>query len=102
MFMAVDLMAKSVWPSVIIHFLNNAVSVLLMFYKDINAISVLVIFLVATLAAASVIFIIINKDRYGEFAKKREDLSLLKSAPPKEIWVLAIPMLIVAVLELLQ
>jgi membrane protease YdiL (CAAX protease family) len=102
MFMAVDLMAKSVWPSVVIHFLNNAVSVLLMFYKDVSIVSVVIISLVAALAAASVIFIIINKDRYGEFAKKRADLSLLKSAPPKEIWVLAVPMLIVAVLEILQ
>ena len=102
MFMAVDLMAKSIWPSVIIHFLNNAISVLLMFYEDVAVLSAVLISLVAVLSVASIAFIIINRKKYGEFVKEFADVSPLKSAPPKEIWVLAVPMLIIAVLELLQ
>ncbi len=102
MFIAVDLLAGSIWPSVIIHFLNNALSVVLMFYSDSNVLSTVLISLVAALAVASIIFIIINRKKYSEFAKNFGDFSPLKSAPPKEIWVLAVPMLIIAVLELLQ
>ena len=101
-FMALDLMAGSIWPSVIIHFLNNALSVVLMFYGDSAALSAVLISAVAVLAAASVVFIIMNRKKYSEFVKKFADLSTLKSAPPKEIWVLAIPMLVVALMELLQ
>ena len=101
-FMALDLMAGSIWPSVIIHFLNNALSVVLMFYGDSAALSAVLISAVSALAAVSVVFIVMNRKKYSEFAKKFADLSTLKSAPPKEIWVLVIPMLVVALLELLQ
>ena len=101
-FMALNLMAGSIWPSVIIHFLNNAISVVLMFYSDSTMISAVLISVVAALAVASVVLIVINGKKYSEFIKKFTDLSPLRSTPPVEIWVLVVPMLIVAVLELLQ
>lgn len=58
-FMSVDLALDSIWPSVIIHFVNNAVSVLLMF--GLGAVVYPCLF---GLCALSVLVIILNRSEY--------------------------------------
>lgn len=62
-FMAVDLATESVVPSVIIHFINNALSVSFMFIRF-DYIIFLLYLLIAALTVTSVILIIKNKDEY--------------------------------------
>ncbi len=100
-FMLVDLIADSVWPSVIIHFLNNALSVILTFYSDIPAVAPVAILLLAVLAAVSVIYIICNKGKYEKIKEKMADIKSIKLTFPKEALLLVIPMLILAVMELI-
>ena len=99
-FMLVDLACDSVWPSVIIHFLNNAMSVLFIFYADLPYIRWIVISLVAVLSIVSILYIAKNFGKYEKIKEKITCWSDLKAAPPKEVLVLAIPMIIVAVMEL--
>jgi membrane protease YdiL (CAAX protease family) len=100
-FMIIDLAFDSVWPSVIIHFLNNVISVLFFFYGASPAFCWGVILGIILLSVASIIYIVKNFKRYEKIKEKIADLSELKLAPPKEIWFLAIPMLILAVMELI-
>lgn len=100
-FMTIDLAFDSIWPSVIIHFLNNAISVLFMFYGGSSAFVFAVILGIVILSALSIIYIVRNLKKYEKIKGKITDLSELKSAPPKEILILAIPMLILAVMELI-
>ena len=101
-FMLVDLIADSVWPSVIIHFLNNALSVILTFYADIPAVSYVAISALAALTAVSVIYIIYNKRKYEKIKEKMADIRSISFTFPKEALMLVIPMLILAVMELIQ
>lgn len=101
-FMLVDLIADSVWPSVIIHFLNNALSVILTFYADIPAVAYVAISALAALTAVSVIYIIYNKGKYEKIKEKMADIRSISFTFPKEALMLVIPMLILAVMELIQ
>jgi membrane protease YdiL (CAAX protease family) len=100
-FMIIDLAFDSVWPSVIIHFLNNVISVLFFFYGASPAFCWGVILGIILLSVASIIYIVKNFKRYEKIKEKTADLSELRSIPPKEIWILVIPMLILAVMELM-
>lgn len=98
--MLVDLICDSVWPSVIIHFLNNAFSVMFIFYSDLSYVKWIVIALVAALSVISILYIVKKIGKYEKIKEKITCWSDLESAPPREVWVLAIPMLILAVMEL--
>ncbi len=101
MFMAINLLCGSVWPSFIIHFINNALSVTLMFWGANPTVTWVAMGTLAVLTVVSVAFIIKNRGKYKEFALENSDLTPLKQKPPKEVLILAIPMLLAAVLELI-
>jgi membrane protease YdiL (CAAX protease family) len=101
-FMLVDLIADSVWPSVVIHFLNNALSVVLVFYSDIPAVAYVAISVLAVLTAVSVIYIIRNKGKYEKIKEKMADIRSISFSFPREAFMLVIPMLILALMELIQ
>ena len=65
LFMLIDIKAESVIPSTTLHLLNNAVSVLSLFYK----IDIPIIISVAALAAASLVILFKNKSSYSDFTK---------------------------------
>ena len=101
-FMLVDIIADSVWPSVVIHFLNNALSVVLAFYSDIPAVAYVAISVLAVLTAISVIYIIRNKGKYEKIKEKMADIRSINFSFPREAFMLVIPMLILALMELIQ
>ena len=63
-FMAIDVGAKSVIPSVILHFVNNAVSVGMLVYADNKAFTPTLMTLLCILLVISLIFIVKNKEMY--------------------------------------
>lgn len=101
-FMLLDLACDSVWPSVIIHFLNNAISVLFIFYGESLPLYVSMISVIVALAIISIMYIARNIYKYEIIKERLKDISDIKSTPPKEILILAVPMLILAVTELIQ
>lgn len=100
-FMLVDIMTGSIWPSVIIHFLNNLLSVLWYFCSGEAYFLPLLISLLAIALAVSALVIIKGRKYYG--AKFKEILSPkgCKFEIPKEAWILIVPMLLAAILELI-
>ena len=98
-FMALDMYVGSVWPSVVIHFLNNALSVLWYFYGDSMVFVSVVLSMLAILAAASIIYIIINKEKYRKIVV---DLlsEKLEIKPTSEVWIFACSMILIAIMEL--
>lgn len=65
-FMAMDIALDSVIPSIILHFVNNAISVSLLVYQDNFAFAPIVFILIGVLSALSLIFIFINREKYRE------------------------------------
>lgn len=65
-FMAVDIALDSVWPSVILHLLNNLASVIWIKYCSTLTASLIFISVILVLAAISVVFIFIRKKEYHE------------------------------------
>jgi hypothetical protein len=100
-FMLVDIMTGSIWPSVIIHFLNNLLSVLWYFCSGEAYFAPLIISLLIVAFAVSAVVIIRKRKYYG--AKFKEILSHegCKFEIPKEAWILIVPMLFAAILELI-
>ena len=65
-FMAIDLVCDSVIPSVILHFINNALSVGMLVFADNPAFAPAVIVLTAILSSISVAIIFLNRRKYKE------------------------------------
>lgn len=63
-FMLIDLACDSVIPSVILHFINNALSVSMLVYKDNPTFSLVALVILRILALASVIYLVINRKEY--------------------------------------
>lgn len=63
-FMTVDIWANSVIPSIIIHFINNALSVGLIFFSDNPAFSPVIYVLLLILTVISLLFILKRRDEY--------------------------------------
>ena len=63
-FMAIDLACDSILPSLVIHFVNNLLSVLLIFYADNLAVCLAIYILIAILTVISLIFIVLWRERY--------------------------------------
>lgn len=100
-FMLVDLMCESVWPSVIIHFLNNLLSVLWYFNASSDVFVICMISVLVLLCVVSVAVIIKRRESYKERIRPLISLGESKLEIPIEIWILAVPMLVLAVMELL-
>ena len=62
-FMALDLATDSVIPSIIIHFINNSISISLMFINR-DAASLVLYIMILLLTVLSIIIIAKNKDKY--------------------------------------
>ena len=98
-FMTVDLMFNSVYPSLIIHFINNVTSVLWIFYSDNGAFVKWYYILLSALALVSVTIIaVLRKDFVSRFrnalaARERYEVSY-------EPLLFILPCLILALLEL--
>lgn len=101
-FMLIDLMVDSVWPSVLIHFLNNLLSVLFYFYSDEGGFVPAVIVALAALLIVSAVFIIRDRSYYGEKFRQLLSYKGIKLQLTTEAWILIIPMLIIAFLELIS
>ena len=99
-FMMVDLVCGSVWPSVILHFLNNALSVLLISCSGNSAFVYLFYGILILLSVISLLFIAKKRGQYKE--KIENALTGEKARPTKEILYLAVPTLILAVSDLVS
>jgi membrane protease YdiL (CAAX protease family) len=68
LFMMVDLATDSLLPSVIIHFVNNALSVVILFFKQSPSVSVAVYAVVGILSLVSFVFLVLRRERYRKTA----------------------------------
>ena len=68
-FMIIDLAFESIWPSVILHFINNAASVIWIKYCSGGAVPLIFIGILFGLTLLSLIFILKGKKRYLELVK---------------------------------
>lgn len=100
-FMLVDLMCASVWPSVIIHFLNNLLSVLWYFYFSVPLFTPIVVVVLTALCVLSAVVLVKRREKYKEKIMPIVSLADLKLSIPVEILILALPMLVLAIMELL-
>lgn len=99
LFMSVDLICESVWPSVIMHLLNNAASVLYIMYSGTEGFSVIYFSLLGALTLISLIFLIIMRKKYAvrlcELLSVREPLEGMGA-----LIALAAPSLLIAITSL--
>lgn len=65
-FITVDLVCESVWPSVILHFVNNAASVVWIMYSGSDEFAFIYYGVIAALALVSLVFIVIDRKRYRD------------------------------------
>ena len=63
-FMLIDLVCDSVIPSIILHFINNALSVSMIMYESDPTFSLIILSILRVLALVSVIYLIINRKEY--------------------------------------
>ncbi len=99
-FMCVDLLCDSVIPSLVMHFVNNAISILWMFYSGDTKFAVALPIILVILSLISVIPVIINKDKYISELKRAfaaGDGFKLGAVP----LAVAVPTLFLAITELL-
>ena len=91
-FMTLDLMAGSIIPSLIIHFINNAISVGMLVYADNVAFTPAIIIILAILSAISIVFIIRNRPVYQKELKKifKKDVNVLYTLPLKIFTILSL------------
>lgn len=68
-FMMINLMCNSVIPSLIIHLINNLISVLLIFYAENPLIKLVILALLIVCTLISVVFILAQKNKYKEMVK---------------------------------
>ncbi len=99
-FMVLDLMAESVIPSMVIHFINNLLSVIWVFYSGTVEFSAAFFGILVGLALISAVFIIIYRKRYAN-GVARAFLAGEKYEPSYEPLLFIIPSLFIAVTELL-
>lgn len=69
-FMILDIVCESIWPSVILHFINNAVSVLLLFFAGSESAVSAILISLSVISAVSVVFVIIMKKTYAKEIKR--------------------------------
>ena len=98
LFMIMDILTDSIWPSVILHAVNNTLSVVWIFYSESTNFVIAFHLSLAILSIVSLIFV---------FRKRREYLAGIKKifcgerlVLGGEIWYLAVPTLILAAINL--
>lgn len=98
LFMIMDILTESIWPSVILHAVNNTLSVVWIFYSESTDFAIAFYLSLAMLSLVSLIFV---------FRKRREYLAGIKKifcgerlVLGGEIWYLAVPTLILAAVNL--
>ena len=69
-FMTVDLATGSLIPSILIHFINNLSSVIVVMYGEASTVVTILYLLIAILTAISLIFIIKKRGEYTNVAKR--------------------------------
>ncbi len=99
MFMIIDIYTGSIWPSVIIHFLNNALSVLFAFYGESTVFVGVALAVIIALTAVSIIYVVIKRESYREFMTKLF-AGKLELKPTGEVWLLSASMIAIAIMEL--
>ena len=67
-FMTVDVAFDSIWPSVVLHFINNATSVFLIKYSDSKALMLVSVILLVPIIIASLFFLLRSMRKYKEMA----------------------------------
>lgn len=99
MFMMLDIYLGSIWPSVILHFVNNTLSVLLYFYGSSQVFVWVLYSVLGVLAIVSLAYVILKKDKYKAFITELVlEKPNFENTP--EVWIFISSMLIVAVMEL--
>ena len=98
-FMIINVIFRSIWPSVILHALNNTLSVLLIFFSAQPIVTYILYSSILILSVASIIFIIIRKKEYEERLKQAFSGEKVKLSI--EVLYLAVPTLLMAVLNLM-
>ncbi len=98
LFMTMNLIFRSIWPSVILHALNNTLSVLFIFYSHEPIFTYAFYASLIILSLASIAFIIVKRAEYKERLNKAFDGEKAKLSI--EILYLALPTLLLAVLDL--
>ena len=99
LFMIIDIIAESVWPSVILHVLNNALSVLWIFYSHNAEFAYAFYALIIIFAVLSLCFIV---KRRGEYKAEIQRIFVGERVKlDYEILYLAVPTLLLAVLDLM-
>ncbi len=69
-FMIIDIMCDSVWPSVILHLLNNTVSILFIFYSHNSIFLITALSVLEICATVSLIFFILKRKKYLPMLRK--------------------------------
>lgn len=100
-FITLDIVTESVWPSVILHFINNAVSVLWIFYSEDGGFTLGFCLTLGTLALVSVGVIFLMRREY-KAALRGFFLRDEKYIPSYEPLMLIVPTFIAAVGELIS
>lgn len=99
-FMVLDIALESVYPSVILHFINNALSVAFAFYGKDAAVLTIIYITLAVLTLVSALFIFIYRKKYSALIKRAldrgEDYKL-----SNEVLLVIIPCLVLAVVRLI-
>ena len=99
-FFIMDLMAESVWPSVILHFINNIISLLWIYGSDDGVFSLVYVLALLLLSLLSAIFILKRREEYGVCLK--EILSHRESAVISgEVLFFIIPTLFIAIINII-
>lgn len=99
-FMTLDIISGSVLPSLVIHLLNNAVSVILMFYGEGSLVASILPLAIATLSSISLIYLVIIRKRVAGIIPERF-FSTEKFRFSYEILMLALPALLIALGEVI-
>ena len=87
LFASLDLAAGSIAPSVIIHFVNNLFSILMVRADDTGSVSLILFISIAVLSAVSIVFALLRRrELKNDFAPILEDKSKVIFTYPLEIY----------------
>lgn len=99
-FMVIDIALDSIYPSIIIHFINNALSVVFVFYGENATVSGVIYLAVAVLTLVSALFIFLKRKEYASLIKK----AFVKGEGYKgssEVLLVIVPCLVLAAVRLI-
>ena len=100
-FFASDLLGESVWPSVILHFINNAISLLWIYNSQSPEFCVIYILILSILSVLSLVLIFKRRKEYAKAVKDSFLCSEDKSIPQETLFFI-VPTLILAITNILS